>query len=299
VNRQSHLDPLAIVLMTILSASWGVSQVAIKVANADISPLLQAGLRSAGAAILVLGWSALRGGRLFARDGSLGLGLLIGALFTAEFALIYVGMLFTTASRAVIFVYLAPFVVAIGAHLWIPGERLSGRQVAGLLCACTGVALAFAEGLRLPTHRELLGDAMATAGAVFWGATTLVIKGSRINQISPDKTLLYQLGVSAIVLLPLSWLLDGPGVAMPGALSLGALAFQTIWVAFVTYLVWFWLIAHYPAAKLSSFSFLTPLCGVLAGAALLGEPVTPLLVAAMSLVGVGIYLVNRVRRGTA
>jgi drug/metabolite transporter (DMT)-like permease len=299
VNRHSHLDPLAIVLMTILSASWGVSQVAIKVANADISPLLQAGLRSGGAAILVLAWSALRGGRLFARDGSLGLGLLIGALFTAEFALIYIGLLFTTASRAVIFIYLAPFVVAIGAHLWIPGERLSGRQVAGLLCAFAGVALAFAEGLRLPTQRELLGDAMATAGAVFWGATTLVIKGSRINRISPDKTLLYQLGVSAVVLLPLSWLLDKPGFAMPSALSLGALAFQTIWVAFITYLVWFWLIAHYPAAKLSSFSFLTPLCGVLAGAALLGEPVTPLLVVAMSLVGIGIYLVNRVPRVTA
>jgi drug/metabolite transporter (DMT)-like permease len=299
VTRHSHLDLPAIVLMTALSASWGVNQVAIKVANADISPLLQAGLRSGGAAILVLAWSSLRGDRLLERDGSLGFGLLIGALFTAEFALIYVGLLFTAASRAVIFVYLAPFVVAIGAHLWIPGERLNGRQVAGLLCAFAGVALAFAEGLRLPTHRELLGDAMATAGAVFWGATTLVIKGSRINRLGPGKTLLYQLGVSAIVLLPLGWLLDAPGFAMPSALSLGALAFQTIWVAFITYLVWFWLIAHYPAAKLSSFSFLTPLCGVLAGAVLLGESVTPSLIGALTLVGSGIYLVNSVRRRAA
>jgi drug/metabolite transporter (DMT)-like permease len=298
VNRHSHLDLMAIVLMTILSASWGVSQVAIKVANADISPLLQAGLRSGGAALLVVAWSALRGTRLLERDGSLGLGILIGVLFTAEFALIYVGLLFTAASRAVIFIYLAPFVVAIGAHLWIPGERLSARQVAGLLCAFAGVALAFTEGLRLPTHRELLGDAMATAGAVFWGATTLVIKGTRINRIGHGKILLYQLGVSTIVLLPLSWLLGGSGFTMPSALSLGALAFQTIWVAFISYLVWFWLIAHYPAARLSSFSFLTPLFGVLAGAVLLGEPVTPLLVAALALVGVGIALVNRVPRGT-
>jgi drug/metabolite transporter (DMT)-like permease len=296
VNRHAHLDLLAIVLMTVLSASWGVNQVAIKAANADISPLLQAGLRSGGAAILVLAWSAFRRQRLFERDGSLGLGILIGVLFTAEFALIYVGLLFTTASRAVIFIYLAPFVVAIGAHLWIPGERLDARQVAGLLCAFTGVMLAFAEGLRLPTHREALGDAMATAGAIFWGATTLVIKGSRINRILPGKTLLYQLGVSAVLLLPLSWLLDGPHVAMPSALSLAALAFQTIWVAFVSYLVWFWLIAHYPAAKLSSFSFLTPLFGVLAGVMLLGEALTPSLIVALALVGIGITLVNRIRR---
>jgi drug/metabolite transporter (DMT)-like permease len=298
VNRHSHLDLLAIVLMTILSASWGVNQVAIKVANADISPLLQAGLRSGGAALLVVAWSALRGTRLLERDGSLGFGILIGVLFTAEFALIYVGLLFTAASRAVIFIYLAPFVVAIGAHLWIPGERLSARQVAGLLCAFAGVALAFAEGLRLPTHRELLGDAMATAGAVFWGATTLVIKGTRINRIGHGKILLYQLGVSTIVLLPLSWLLGGSGFAMPSALSLGALAFQTVWVAFISYLVWFWLIAHYPAARLSSFSFLTPLFGVLAGAVLLDERVTPMLIAALALVGIGIALVNRVPRGT-
>jgi drug/metabolite transporter (DMT)-like permease len=298
LNRHSHLDPPAVVLMTVLSASWGVAQVAIKVANAEIPPLLQAGLRSAGAAILVLGWSSLRGTRLFERDGSLGLGILIGVLFTAEFAMIYVGLLFTTASRTVIFVYLAPFVVAIGAHLWIPGERLKRWQVAGLLCAFAGVAIAFAEGLRLPTRRELLGDTMAVAGAVFWGATTLVIKGSRIHRISPDKVLLYQLGVSALVLLPLGGLLGAPRLAMPGALSLAALGFQTIWVAFVSYLVWFWLVAHYPAAKLSAFSFLTPLFGVLAGALLLGETLTPSLIGALALVGIGIYLVNRRPRGT-
>ena len=128
----------------------------------------------------------------------------------------------SAASRAVIFIYLAPFVVAIGAHLWIPGERLSARQVAGLLCAFAGVALAFAEGLRLPTHRELLGDAMATAGAVFWGATTLVIKGTRINRIGHGKILLYQLGVSTIVLLPLSWLLGEQRVVSDGPQSLTA-----------------------------------------------------------------------------
>lgn len=299
MNRHSHLDLVAVVLMTALSASWGLNQVAIKVANADFSPFLQAGLRSGGAAVLVLVWSALRGGRLFERDGSLGFGILIGVLFTAEFALIYIGLIFTTASRAVIFVYLAPFVVAIGAHFWIPGERLNARQVAGLLCAFIGVAIAFAEGLRLPTHRELLGDTLATAGAVFWGATTLVIKGTRINQISAGKTLLYQLGVSAIVLLPLSWLTGEPGFTVPSTLGLDALAFQIIWVAFISYLIWFWLIANYPAAKLSSFSFLTPLFGVLAGSALLGEPMTPSLIGALALVGAGIYLVNRVPRGTA
>jgi drug/metabolite transporter (DMT)-like permease len=279
------------VILLLLCAIWGFTQVAIKVANAGISPLFHAGLRSAGAALLLWVWSAFVGVPLFRRDGSLGHGASIAVLFATEFVLIYWGLVFTTAARGVLFVYTAPFVVALGAHLFVPGERLTTTKVAGLVCAFAGVVVAFADALRLPTRVELLGDVMELGGAVCWGATTVVVKARR-RAVSPNKTLFYQLAGSALVLLPLSVAIGEPGVVNPSARVIVALAYQVVVVAFASYLAWFWLLTRYPAAELSAFSFLTPLFGMAAGGLVLGERIGPALAAAMTLVAAGIYLVN-------
>ena len=293
LDRRHQLDSTAVLLMTVLCAVWGFNQVAIKLVNSGISPILQAGIRSAGLAVLLWAWSSHRGVRLFSCDGTLRLGLLIGVLFAAEFVFLYWGLVFTTASRAVLFLYMSPFVVALGAHFCIPGERLRPLQGAGLVCAFCGTAVALGDALRLPSHRELLGDAMALAAAALWGATTVVIKASRLAAISPHKNLFYQLGISALLLPLLSWLGGEPGFVAPTPLVIGMLAYQIVAVAFASYLTWFWLISRYPAGRLSSFSFLTPLFGLLAGAAVLSEPVSPGLALALALVAIGIYLVNR------
>ncbi|HEX7969418.1 MAG TPA: DMT family transporter [Stellaceae bacterium] len=292
-DRRQQLDAAAIALMVILCACWGFNQVAIKLANAGISPVLQAGLRSAGSALLVWAWSARRGVRLFGRDGTLGWGVLIGVLFAGEFVFLYWSLVLTSASRAVLFIYMSPFVVALGAHFLIPGERLRWVQAVGLVCAFAGMALAFGDALRFPTYRQLLGDAMAFVAAILWGATTVAIKASRLATASPHKNLFYQLGVSALLLPVISWAIGEPGIVAPTPLVLGMLAYQIIVVAFASYLTWFWLISRYPAGRLSSFSFLTPLFGLLAGALILGEPVTWALALALLLVALGIALVNR------
>jgi drug/metabolite transporter (DMT)-like permease len=292
-GRRLQLDATAIGLMVVLCACWGFNQVAIKVADAGISPILQAGLRSAGSAILVWAWSAHRGIRLFLRDGTLGHGILVGTLFAGEFFFLYWGLALTTASRAVLFLYTAPFVVALGAHRFVPGERLRWVQLLGLAGAFAGVAVAFGDALRFPTHRQLLGDGMVFIAGLLWGATTVVIRAGRLATVSPSRQLFYQLAVSTVLLPPLSWALGEPGIIAPTPVVIGMLAYQMIVVAFITYLAWFWLIARYPAGRLSSFTFLTPLFGVAAGALLLGEPITWTLVLAVILVGAGIYLVNR------
>lgn len=292
-DRRTHLDTAAIFLMVLLCACWGFNQVAIKLANAGISPILQAGIRSAGSTLLVWLWSRHRRVPLFERDGTLGFGLVIGLLFAAEFVFLYGSLVHTSASRAVLFLYTAPFVVALGAHLFIPGERLRPIQGLGLLSAFAGVALAFGDALRFPTYQELLGDGMAFVAAILWGATTVVVKASRLTRISPHKVLLYQLAVSALCLPALSWLVGEPGIVDASPLVLGMLAYQIVIVAGASYLAWFWLVARYPAGRLSSFSFLTPLFGLMAGALLLGEPVSLALLGALVLVALGIFLVNR------
>ncbi len=295
-KRKEGLDFQAMAILVVLCASWGVQQVAIKVANEGISPLLQAGIRSVGAAVLVGLWMTLRREPLFERDGTLGWGLAAGILFSGEFILIYWGLCFTHASRAVIFLYMSPFVVALGAQWLIPGESLGRVQVAGLLGAFCGVLVAFGESFGLPSGRMLLGDGMLIGAAVLWGATTVLIKASPLIHISPAKTLLYQLVVSAVVLPVGSLWVGEPGIGRVTPLIVACLLYQTVWVAFITYTVWFWLVREYPASPLASFTFLTPLFGVLAGALLLGEPVTGRLLLALFLVASGIYLVNRPTR---
>lgn len=291
-----RLDLTAMAVLVLLCAIWGFTQVAIKVANAGISPLFHAGLRSAGAALLVWAWSAACGIPLFRRDGSLGHGTAIAALFAAEFILIYQGLVLTTAARGVLFVYTAPFVVALGAHVFVPGEELRRRTIIGLACAFAGIGVAFADALRLPTRAELVGDLMELGGAVCWGATTVLIKARHRDALSPSKTLFYQLAGSALILLPLSVAIGEPGVVAASALVVGSLVYQVVVVAFASYLAWFWLLTRYPASELSAFSFLTPLFGMLAGALVLGERVGPALAVAMALVALGIYLVNSTQR---
>lgn len=285
-------------ILLVLCASWGLQQVAIKVANQGISPILQAGVRSAGATVLLWIWMTFRRQRILDKDGTLWWGLAAGLLFTAEFVLIYWGLEFTVASRAVIFINTSPFVVALGAHLFIPGERLRTIQIVGLCCAFSGIVVAFSESANYPSHRLLLGDAMIVAAAVFWGATTVLIKASPLSKIAPGKTLLYQLAVSAVV-MPLGSLARGEaGIGLITPIIAASLAYQTIWVAFITFLAWFWLVRNYPASRLVSFNFLTPIFGVIAGGVLLNEPITSRLLLTLALVGTGIYLVNRPAAGS-
>jgi drug/metabolite transporter (DMT)-like permease len=291
-GRRRDIDLLAAGLMLLFCAVWGMNQVAAKVANEGISPILQAGLRSAGAGMLLWLWSAARGIRLFERDGSLVAGLAAGLLFATEFAVIFVGLNHTTASRAVVFLYCAPFVVAIGTHWLVPSERLGRRQVAGLVLAFAGIVLAFSDGFFASAGGTLLGDAMLLLGGIIWGATTVTVR-VWLAGISANKILFYQLAVSAALLPPLAFALGEPGFTRPTWLTWASLGWQIAVVAFATYLGWFWLITRYPAAKLAAFSFLAPLFGLMFGAVLLGEHVTPLLIVAMALVAFGIWLVSR------
>jgi len=295
VERKAHLDTLAVVSLVVCSFLWGLNQVAAKAALGEIPPLVQAAARSLGGVVLVAAWARWRGIALFQRDGTLPGGLLAGALFAAEFACIFLGLQFTTASRMIVFIYIAPFIVAVGMPLIAHSERLDLRQTAGLVLAFTGVAGAFAEGFTQPAigPRQWIGDALGVLAAVLWASTTLSIRATRLATASAEKTLAYQLGVSGVLLALGSW---WHGDALPRSLSAMAatsLAYQTVVVVFASYLLWFWLVRHYPATRLAAFTLLTPVFGLLMGVLMLSEPLTLRLVLALTGVAVGMVLVNR------
>ncbi|MEJ2376137.1 MAG: DMT family transporter [Pseudolabrys sp.] len=289
------LDALATGVIVILCLSWGFNQVAMKLAIHDIPPFMQGAIRSVVATLLVAGWCALRGVPLFVRDGSLLPGLAAGTLFGLEFALIYQGLAFTTATRGVLFLYLAPFFVVLGTRIFLPADRFHLSQWAGLALSFAGMMVAF--GLPTPAldPRQALGDVMIVTAAVFWAATTLTIKASRLSRAPAEKVMLYQLVISAPILGIAAWAAGEHMNRWPSAVAFGALAYQTFWVVSVTFVIWFALVVRYSASRLSAFTFLTPLFGVAAGHLVLHEPLTPAFAAAVALVAGGLILVNRAR----
>ena len=211
---KAQLDVFAVALLTVMCMCLAVGQVAIKVANAGISPVLQAGLRSLAAAMFLGLFAKLRGVQLFACDGILWPALATSLFFTAEFAFLYPGLERTTAAHAVILLYTSPFVVAAGAHYLIPGDQLTAAKIAGLCLALVGVATVVlgrdAVGLdgRGPT---LEGDLLCLAAAFAWGFLTLTIRATRLATVAPERVTFLQLVISGVLLTALSVFAGEPG----------------------------------------------------------------------------------------
>jgi drug/metabolite transporter (DMT)-like permease len=286
------LTPGAVALMLMLCLSWGFNQVAVKLALPDIPPMLQALIRSAGALPVLLLIAHFRGVKIFQRDGTLGAGLFAGLLFGIEFVLIFRGLLLTSASRAVVFLYTAPFFVALGSYQFL-GERLRASQWAGLALSFAGVALAIGVPQANVDASVLWGDLMIVGGGALWAATTLIAKGTALRHAAPEKALGYQVALSIPILALAAWISGETIARVPGPLTLSLMVYQAVWVVGLTFLLWFMLVQTYSASKLSAFTFITPLFGVVASYFILHDTLTPVFGIAAILVMAGLYLVNR------
>jgi drug/metabolite transporter (DMT)-like permease len=288
---RDKLDARAVILLTVLCLVWGLNAPAIKFTNEGIAPIFCAGLRSVVATACLMVWMLRKRLELF--PGRLLDGLVIGCLFGLEFGLLYMSLLYTTASSAWLLLYTTPFFHAIGAHFFLAGDRLSWNKVAGLALAFTGILVLLSNHLGLPSIRQLVGDLLAISAAMLWALTTVYIKRRLVTAVTPYHTLFYQILFSIPVLFLLSYIFQETPVKTINGLILFSFAYQSILVAFVSYLAWFFLVHSYPVSRLASFSFLTPVFATLAGVILLGEPLTMRLIVSLTLVSIGIYIVNR------
>jgi len=290
------IDPLSSLLMVSLCLTWGLQQVALKAAAHDVTPLLQLALRSGIAALLVALYMALRKQTIDLKNRHWRPGIVVGLLFAMEFLLLGEGLRHSTASHMVVMLYTAPVFAAIGLHFTIKAERLHLAQWLGVALAFAGLLTAFL-GHNPPTTSaaapatSLFGDALGILAGLSWAATTVVVRTTSLNHAPPAETLLYQL-IIAFALLMSAALLMGQLHFNPTPLALATLAFHSIIVSFISFLLWFWLLRHYLASQLGVLSFQTPLYGVLFGILLLKEPLDPHFLLGASLVVAGILLVS-------
>ncbi|TRO16017.1 DMT family transporter [Ectopseudomonas mendocina] len=281
-------------LMLLLCAIWGSQQVAIKLAADDIAPMMQVALRSGIAALLVgmlLLWQ--RGWREWLSSTWLA-GVLAGVLFALEFFFIALGLRHTTASHMAVFLYTAPIFSALGLHLLLPSERLRRLQWLGIALCFGGVVMAFGVGGSWAQIDAgiLLGDALGLCAGMAWGATTVVVRGSRLSEAPAGLTLFYQLAVAFVLLLCYALAVVDLDQLRWTPIAIASIVLQGVVVSFFTYLAWFWLLRRYLASNMAVFSFMTPLFGVTFGVLVLHEPLTLNFVIGAVLVLSGITLVS-------
>ena len=292
--RKEHLDGIAVALLLVCSLFWGFQQVLVKATVTELAPAFQAGLRFLGGTLCLWAWCRWRGLPLFERDGTLRDGLIAGALFSAEFALLFCATRYTTASRVTVFAYTAPFWVAALVPLFVRSERLRTLQWVGLVLAFVAVLVALGDGLgRGAPADQWTGDLLAVAGGASWGLTTVIIRARGLTRLSPEKLLFYQVAVSSLLLPALSLVLGEPWPWPWSPFAWTSVLVQAVVGAFLSYLAWMWLLSHYPATRISVFAFFTPVFAMIIGPLWLGERLGPGLILSVVLVAAGIVLVNR------
>jgi drug/metabolite transporter (DMT)-like permease len=284
------LDLRAASLVILLCLAWGFQQVAMKGVASNVSPVMQLAFRFGGASIFFGVWVLMREGRRAFSDGTLPSGLLLGSLFSLEFIFAGEALSHTTAAHSIVFLYTAPIFTALGLQ-FLPEERLSRLQWGGIAVAFVGIIVAFLGFSNRSAVQLLIGDTLALFGGASWGLSNVVLRRGRVGRAGTAKTVLYQVATAAIVLGGFASLTGQTAIEF-SPMTILALAFQTVVVAILSYLVWFWLLRRYLTSRLMLLSLLTPVFGVVFGASLLGDPIGLRFAMGTALVLIGVLIVN-------
>ena len=290
MERKDHIDAFGATALVGFSLLLAFNQVVIAVVNEGLQPVFFAGIRSAGAVLCLWLWFLVRRRPLKLERKDLFFGTLMGSLFAFEFILLFIALDLTTVSRTSILFYTMPLWLALMAHIFIPGERITPTKAAGQALAFAGMVLAILWRTDAG-EASLLGDVLAVAAALGWASLALIAR-TGLKGVAPDRQLFWQVLVSAPILLVAS-LAFGPFIRDLQPIHLWGLAFQIVIMVSAGFSFWLWLLTIYPAASVAAFSFLAPVFGVLLGWWMLDEPIGLPILIALVLVSTGLILINR------
>ena len=170
-------------------------------------------------------------------------------------------------------------------------EPLTPRKLVGLLLGFGGVVLAMhaRAGTQTARAQDVL---LALCGVVSFVFSNIAFKRMRDR---PHPLVLNggQLLCAGIALVPAALALEGvPHIVWTAAVT-WSLVYLVLVLSVGASMLWFWLLQHGEASRVSAYFFLTPAFGLLLGAILLGEPLTPLDGVSLVVIATGLWLVAR------
>lgn len=287
-NQQ--ITPVAALGPILLCIIFGANSVAIKISLAGVGAFTMAGLRFALAAAIIAIWARMNGHRFAVGRSEIGPLMIVSLLFTIQLSLFYVGLSRTLASRGVLVANAVPFFVLIFAHFFIPDDRINLRKICGMVLGFGGVAMVLVHKGGLGTGLYS-GDGIIFTAAVIWAGNAVYTK-TIIHRFRPFQLVLYPMLCAAPIQLAVGWLWDDGMIQYMDGSILMAIIYQSVICAAFGFVAWNTLLQRYGASTLHSFVFIMPIAGVAAGGLILNEPITPVLIAAVVMIAVGIGLVN-------
>lgn len=284
MTRKDGLLALLVVVV------WGLNFVVIKVGLHNMPPLMLAGLR-----FLLVAFPAL----FFVARPKIPFRLLLGYGLTisfGQFAFLFCAINFGMPAGLASLVLQAQafFTIILGAMVF--GERLQGKQLAGIALAVVGV-LVLAEASLNGQHVALLGFLLTLAAAFSWACGNIFNK--KIMQLETRPAVMSLVVWSALIpIVPFmlaTWLMDGPTVMLNSLVTLDLTTILSLfYLAFVAtiigYGIWGSLLGRYETWRVAPLSLLVPVVGIASAALLLDEKLGALQLAGAILVMAGLYI---------
>lgn len=272
---------------------WGSSWLVIADGLRSLPPLQSVALRMwIAAAAVALATPFLR---RFERGEAppLWLTLIVGSIQLGySYAIVYLSETVLPSGLASLLWTVFPIFMAIGAHLYVPGERLAPRQWTGFLVGFLGVALLFAKVLGEIDERAIpMGLLLLTSPLASTVSNVLVKRSAaRTSSVLLNRNALF---VAALVLSAAALVFERDAHASWTARALASVVYLALFATALAFGLYFWLLRALPAHRLSLISYVNPAIALLLGWAIGREPVTAWTLAGSALILVGVWLVVR------
>ena len=275
----------------LVSIIWGSTWLVIKVGLGSVPPLFAVAMRFALASLIIFIIMRLRGERLPTDRVAMKLYLTLAVLsYSFPFALVYWGELYIPSGLASILFAVYPFVVAIGSHFVLPGERMNVMKMAGIVLGFTGVLMIFWGDLR-PTEGSGLAMMGILASTLMQGSALIIIK-KQSREISPASLSLGGMSIGVVILSLLAFSFEDIGEVHFDARGIGSILYLATFGTVVTFLTYYWLLKRVQAVYLSFVTLVTPALAVFLGAVLLGEQLEPNVFTGATAICAGIVVAN-------
>ena len=290
-SANQELSPAAGLFAAFLCILLGSNAVAIKLAFTGMGVFTTASIRFAIAAGAIFLWARFTGRTIGLKKGQIHQVLIAAALFTAHLSLFYLGISKSNASRSTLLANLLPFFILFLAHFFIPGDRITGRKLSGILLGFGGVVVMFLENKGVAAEFQT-GDLIILLAVIIWSSSAIYLKRI-ISTFIPFQLVLYSTLFSVPFFFFEALLWDGTMVSRLDAPVIGSLLYQSLITASFGFVAWNTMLQKYGAVSLHSFLFIMPIAGVAMGGLILGEPITFKILLALALIVSGILVVHR------
>ena len=279
-------------LIGLLCLIWGSTWIVIQEGLEDLPPMTSAGVRFLVAAVIVSALAPWLRHREGGETPRAFVWVTVGAIsFALSYGIVYWSETRLPSGIVAVLWSLFPMCMAICGHLFLPGERLGRLQWGGFLIGLLGVALLFMTDLRefgpegIPTALVLCLSPIVSALA------TTVLK--RYGSVLVSRNAMW---LGALLLLGAAAAAERDVDVQWTGQAIGSVAYLAIAGTVVTFLLYFWLLRHAPAYKMSLIAYVVPGIALLLGRWVGDEPVRGTTVAGALLILLGVGGVARARR---